>query len=177
MDKQTNLISIRPEHDSDIPAIRAVNVEAFGRPDEANLVDALRVKNVIILSLVATLDRHVVAHVIFTPITIEDPNSGSMTNGIGLGPVAVLPSYQNKGIGSHLIQEGLTQCRHLGHEICIVLGHPEYYPRFGFSPSEQFGITSSLEVPAEAFMVAELIPGALHGIRGIARYHSEFDSV
>jgi len=91
--------------------------------------------------------------------------------------MAVLPAHQRKGIGSRLVQAGLEECRRAGHEIVVLVGHPEYYPRFGFLPAKRFGIRYEEEVPEEAFMLIELREGALAGRSGIVRYQPEFGSV
>jgi putative acetyltransferase len=90
--------------------------------------------------------------------------------------MAVLPSYQQRGIGSQLVREGLEQCRRVGHEVVVVLGHPHYYPRFGFAPAKSYGIEYEPNVPEEAFMVTELRAGALAGRRGKVKYQPEFSS-
>jgi putative acetyltransferase len=88
--------------------------------------------------------------------------------------MAVRPALQRRGIGSALVREGLARCRAAGHRIAVVLGHPEYYPRFGFSPGAPRGIRSTWEVPDDVFMVLELVPGALDGVAGIVHYRPEF---
>lgn len=91
--------------------------------------------------------------------------------------MAVLPECQRQGIGSLLVREGLRECQRIGHEIVVVLGHPEYYPRFGFVPASSKGLRSEYDVPDEVFMVAELTPGALKGRTGLVKYHPEFNAV
>ena len=91
--------------------------------------------------------------------------------------MVVLPEFQNQRIGSALIRTGLDELKKLGHDVVIVLGHPEYYPRFGFKPSKPFGIQWEINVPDEVFMVAELSEGALKGRKGMVRYHSAFKDV
>lgn len=166
---------IRAETLRDIPDVRRVNELAFGRPAEADLVDALRETAHPIISLVAELDDQVVGHILFSPVTIESEDES--LEALGLAPVAVLPDYQNRGIGAALIRSGLAECRCIGHEIVIVLGHPSYYPRFGFVTASTVGIRCEFEVPAEAFMVAELTPGALQGRHGVVHYPPEFQGV
>jgi len=171
----TRMISIRRETSDDIEAIRHVNRAAFGRPHEAALVDALRAAGGLTLSLVAVDRRAVVGHVAFSPVTIE--SECSVFAAVGLAPMAVLPALQRQGVGTELIRRGLEECRQLGQPIVVVLGHPDYYPRFGFEPAGRHGLRCSFDAPAEAFMVAELLAGALAGRRGIVRYRPEFDSV
>ncbi|MBW1765889.1 MAG: N-acetyltransferase [Deltaproteobacteria bacterium] len=89
----------------------------------------------------------------------------------GLGPMAVLPDWQNKGIGSRLVEEGLKQCKGSGYEVVVLLGHSNYYPRFGFLPSVNYGIRSEYDVPAEVFMIKEFQDEALNDCYGIVRYH------
>jgi putative acetyltransferase len=171
-------IRIRPEIPADIPAIYAVNQLAFdGREAEPRLVDDLRLSDSFIpeLSLVAEVDGRVVGHILFSRIHILT-ESGPLP-GLSLAPMAVLPRYQNRGIGSALVQHGLSECRRLGHGIVIVLGHPGYYPRFGFSAA----LAKALEGPygdvGEAWMALELVPGALDGVRGVVVYPPAFDGV
>ncbi|NOH03416.1 MAG: N-acetyltransferase [Chloroflexi bacterium] len=165
-------IIIRPESPEDIPAIRRVNEQAFGRADEANIVDSLRKRGVVTLSLVAVQDDQIVGHILFSPVTIAS-ETGSF-EAVALGPMAVLPSHQRLGIGSQLVRAGLEKCKKMGQPIVIVLGHPEFYPRFGFKPSRPFGIRWEKDVPDEVFMVAELTEGALNGRGGVVIYQSEF---
>lgn len=166
---------IRLEKTADVEAIRAVNRLAFGREDEGGLVDALRVKEKVICSLVAEEDDAVVGHVLFSPATLTDGED--IMPIAGLGPVAVLPAYQRRGIGDALIRAGLAHCRQQGYGAAVVLGHPDYYPRFGFRPSRPLGIRWEHNAPEEAFMVMELEPRALVGRRGVIRYQPEFDGV
>lgn len=165
---------IRPETTKDGSAIRAVNRAAFGREAEGELVDALRAAGAVICSLVADEEGEIVGHVLFSPAVLED---GEVYTAVaGLGPVAVLPEHQGRGIGSALIDAGLTICRERGYAIAVVLGHQAYYPRFGFCPAWPLDIR--WEHGAEgAFMVMELRPGGLAGARGIIRYRPEFDGV
>jgi len=167
--------TIRAEQAEDHAAIRRVVELAFGHRNEADLVDALRTHAHPHISLVAVLDGQVVGHIFFSPVSIE--SDGDAFLAIGLAPLAVLPDYQNKGIGTELVQAGLRECRRLGHEVVVVLGHPEYYPRFGFVPASQRGIRSEYDVADEVFMVAELTPGALKGREGLVKYHAEFSKV
>jgi len=163
---------IRHEKPEDIAAVRHVNEQAFGRPAEANLVDALRSRGQAMLSLVAVEDGRVVGHILFSPVTIE---SGERTfSAVGLAPMAVLPELQHRGVGSQLVKAGLDECRKAGCERVVVLGHPEYYPRFGFVPASSFGIRCEYDVPDEVFMAFELREGAMLNCAGIAKYQPEF---
>ncbi len=172
-----NAVTIRPETPADVPAIFDVNLRAFGQPAEAQLVDALRREGDFVpeLSLVALYGGTIAGHILFPPIFIISP-VGSIP-ALALAPMAVLPEFQHRGIGSQLIRHGLAACRHLGHRIVIVVGHPEYYPRFGFTPARAHGIKAPFPVPDEAFLALELVNGAFDGIHGTVRYPPSFDTV
>jgi putative acetyltransferase len=168
------MIAIRKEEPADAPEIRHVVDQAFGQSEEADIVEALRRRGAVTLFLVAVRDDRVIGHILFSPVTIESERSGF--EAIGLGPMAVLPTYQNQGIGSQLARRALQECRDAGHEIVVVLGHPAYYPRFGFVPAIPLGIRWELETSEGAFMVLELRDGALAGRTGVVRYQPEFTS-
>ena len=162
---------VRTEEDNDRDAVHAVNVSAFETPAEADLVDALRAQAKPIVSLVAEENGAVVGHIMFSPVSLSGhPHLKVM----GLAPMAVTRERQRKGIGSALVRAGLAQCRHLGYTAVVVLGHPEYYPRFGFLPSSRFGIDCEYDVPEEVFMATELQPDALSGKTGRVKYHAAF---
>jgi putative acetyltransferase len=169
------LIRVRREEPDDIPTIYHINERAFNQPAEAYLVDALRRNGAVILSLVAVDDDRIVGHILFSPVVIESENA--RCDAVGLAPMAVLPEYQGRGIGSMLVRRGLEELRAMGHEIVVVLGHPGFYPRFGFMPSRPHGITSTWDVPDDVFMVAELREGALARCSGVVKYRHEFDAV
>src|SRR5512139_82905 len=166
------MIVIRPETDADHAAVRQVNERAFGRTNEAALVDALRTNARPYISLVAVDGEDVVGHIFFSPVTIAAAEGDC--SALGLGPMAVLPEHQQQGIGSQLVRSGLAACRHLEHGVVVVLGHPHYYPRFGFVPAATKGLRSEYHVPDEFFMVTELIPGALRQRTGVVKYRPEF---
>ena len=166
------MVTVRPERPEDIPRIRLVNERAFGQPGEAALVDDVRARGGWMISLVAVDGGRLVGHILFTPVTISAPDR--VHEAVGLAPMAVDPDCQRRGIGSSLVAEGLDRCREAGYRIAVVLGHPTYYPRFGFVPASLHGIRFELDVPDEAFMVIELQPGALQGCNGVARYLPEF---
>jgi putative acetyltransferase len=172
-----NLITIRPERQEDYTAIGEVNRVAFGRETEARLVENLRRSSNFIpeLSLVAVKDGSVVGHILFSPIAIQ-MGDGSLP-ALALAPLAVRPEYQNQGVGSELVRHGLKQCQDLGHKVIVVVGHPEYYPRFGFSYARAKGLEATFPVPDEAFLVLELVPGALNEITGMVIYPPEFSGV
>jgi putative acetyltransferase len=165
-------VTIRPEEDRDHLAIYAITSAAFNGGEEADLIDRLRQAADPFISLVAELEGRVVGHILFTSVTITGPEGDSA--GIGLAPMAVAPGLQRQGIGSALVESGLEVCREAGHQVAVVLGHPQYYPRFGFERASAHGIRWEIEVPEEAFMVLELAPGALVGRSGVVRYHPEF---
>lgn len=165
-------MTIRAERTEDIPAVRRVNELTFGRQNEAALVDALRAGANPQVSLVAVEDGEVVGHIFFSPVSIESEDADS--SAMGLAPMAVVPEYQRQGVGSRLVREGLRACLRVGCDVVVVLGHPEYYPRFGFVPASRKGLRCEYEVPDEAFMVTELKPGALGGRRGLVKYRPEF---
>jgi putative acetyltransferase len=170
-------MDVRAERAPDIPAIRDVNRAAFDTAAEADLVDALRVRAAPTVSLVAQADGGIVGHIMFSPVTLVcgQPPPASTTI-MGLAPMAVLPRYQKRGIGSALVRAGLDRCRDLGVQAVVVLGHAAYYPRFGFVPASRFGIVSEYDVPDDAFMAIELEAGALSGRSGTIRYHEAFAS-
>lgn len=163
-------ITIRPGSPADHPAVHALLTAAFGQRDEADLVNRIRRAPgyAAQLSLVAAADHRIVGHILFSPITIVSPRK--TTPALALAPVSVFPECQRRGIGSALVREGLSACRAAGHHIVIVLGHPDYYPRFGFTPADSSGIRPPFEVPPPAFMVLALTAGALDGVGGTVRY-------
>ena len=165
---------IRAEAPGDWHAVHAVNAAAFDTPVEADLVDALRVRARPLVSLVAEGSGVIVGHVMFSPVSLSGDAALKV---MGLAPMAVLPEHQRQGIGSALVRAGLDQCRQLGFGAVVVLGHPGYYPRFGFVPSARFGIRCEYDVADDVFMVAELQPGFLAGVSGTVSYHPAFGEV
>jgi putative acetyltransferase len=165
---------IRQEIPADIPAIFEVNYQAFAHYDEARLVNALRDAKVFNpeLSLVAVDGDRIIGHIMFPPVTIESPHA--ITPAIALSPLVVHPDYQCLGVGAALIEEGLNVCRTLGHRIVIVIGHPGYYPRYGFRSARAKGIVAPFAVADDVFMVLALDPGALDGIQGMVKYPEAF---
>jgi putative acetyltransferase len=162
---------IRAEEPRDWAAVHAVNVSAFETSEEASLVDALREQARPLVSLIAEDDGAIVGHIMFSPISL----AGHPTLKImGLAPMAVAPKHQRNGIGSALVRAGLDQCAQLGFGAVVVLGHPAYYPRFGFSSSTRYGIGCEYDVPEEVFMVVELRAGFLQGASGKVKYHAAF---
>lgn len=169
------MLLVRKEIEGDESAVRRVNELAFGGTSEAVLVDALRKNPQPHISLVAELDGEVVGHIFFSPVRIES-DSTSFT-ALGLAPMAVLPELQNRGIGSELVRQGLKACFEMNEKVVLVLGHPEFYPRFGFVPAKSKGLSCEYPVPDEVFMVAELEEGALSERVGLVKYSSEFNNV
>lgn len=170
------MISIRREIPQDIDAVYTVNCQAFGRTPEADLVNTLRTREDNIISLVALENDKIVGHILFSPMTVEKQPENK--HSIGLGPLAVLPGYQHSGIGSKLVRHGLDECRRNGFAVVAVLGHPAFYPRFGFTPSIKYAVKCEFDSPPEAFMLLELKPGALAVLKGqVIHYRPEFKDV
>lgn len=171
-------IKIRTEKPEDYSGVFTVNKIAFEQDNESRLVDSLRQSEYFIpgLSLVAEYEEKILGHILFTKLKIFDL-MGTEHNSISLAPMSVLPSYQNLGIGTELVKSGLKKAAKLGFESVIVLGHENYYPRFGFEPASKWKITCPFEVPDEVFMALELVPGALKGVSGEVQYPKEFDEV
>jgi putative acetyltransferase len=168
------VITIRAETPEDISAVRQVNQLAFGQPDEAELVDRLRQPCAESLSLVAEEDG-IVGHILFTPVVVE--SRGRRIVGMGLAPMAVRPDRQRAGVGSRLVKRGLEILRERGCPFVVVVGHPEYYPRFGFEPASRHRLTSQWDsIRDEAFMALILDVEAMAGVSGVARYRAEFEA-
>jgi putative acetyltransferase len=163
-------VSIRLAQSRDAADVRETNEQAFGSPLEARLVEALRGAPDSV-SLVATMDDRVVGHILFTPVTIEPSATVRVA---ALAPMSVRPIYQRQGVGSQLVRAGLEECRQRGYTAVVVVGHPEYYPRFGFVPAHTRSLDCEFPVPQEAFMALELDAGALTGLSGVVRYRPEF---
>ena len=164
-------MKIRKETAADIEAVFEINRSAFPTEEEAQLVNRLRETASPLISLVAEGEQEIIGHILFTPVTL-----GSDTNLflMGLAPMAVNPARQNKGIGSQLARAGIEECRALGAAGLVVLGHPKYYSRFGFSPSANFGIKSKYDGAPEVFMVLELSAEVFAGKAGVISYHPSF---
>jgi putative acetyltransferase len=168
------LVIIREEEPEDIAAIRGVNVEAFGQSVEADIVDAIRQNCEDALSLVAVVQERIVGHILFSPVTIEC--AGKVVRGMGLGPMAVLPRHQREGIGSELVRAGIALLKDRRCPYVVVVGHPEYYPRFGFEPASRRGTTCEWKVPDDVFMIVVLSEPEMRGVTGLAKYRAEFAS-
>jgi putative acetyltransferase len=165
------VIEILEERPGDIAAIRDLNQRAFEQNQEANIVDALRSSGGALLSLVATVNGQVAGHIMYSPLSI-----GSL-RGAALGPMAVLPELQRQGIGSKLVEAGNRRIEQGGCPFIIVVGHPEFYTRFGFTPARARGITCEWDLPDEVFMVLVLDEAEMEGVSGLTKYRDEFSSV
>jgi putative acetyltransferase len=169
------VITIRPESSEDASPVRHVNELAFGQPAEADLVEKLRAACGETLSLVAVADV-LVGHILFTPVVVE--NASRRVVGMGLAPMAVLPDRQRQGIGSQLVRRGVDILRARGCPFVVVVGHPEYYPRFGFERASAHALVSQWEgMPDAAFMVLILDEHVMSEVSGVAKYRVEFDEV
>jgi putative acetyltransferase len=162
---------IRDERPDDAAAVRRVNELAFPGGGEAAIVEALREAGAVTLSLIAEIDGDVAGHILFSPVILT--TAAGPTTAVGLGPMAVVPDLQRSGVGTQLVRAGLERLRASGHTAVVVLGHPGYYPRFGFERASAHGIRWELDCPDEAFMVLELEPGALRGLAGVVAYRPE----
>jgi len=165
------LIEIREERPEDVAAIRDVNNWAFGQDQESNIVDALRSNGTASLSLVAIVDGRIVGHIMYSPVFVGE------VKGVGLGPMAVVPEHQRQGIGSQLIQTGNRALDDAGCPFIVVVGHPGYYPRFGFKPGSTYAITCEWDVPDDVFMVLVLDHAKMQGVSGRATYGPEFSTI
>lgn len=169
--------SIQAEGVNDREGIWAVNVATFGRKGEADVVDQLRDNCLVFISLVAKIDEKVIGHVLFTPVQLIQMENW-LIEGMGLAPLAVLPAYQNQGVGTALCREGLSRVATFGYPFVVVLGDPSYYQRFGFERASDYGVRSAFEdVPEDAFMIKILKPNVMNGTQGVVYYREEFDSV
>lgn len=165
---------IRNHRAGDEVGVFSVNAAAFATQDEARLVERLGEVATPLVSIVAEGSDGIVGHILFSPVDLDGaPDLKFM----GLAPMAVVPERQKTGIGSELVRAGLQACLDMGVGAVVVLGHAEYYPRFGFVPASTVGVGCEYEVPDNAFMIMELIPGYLDGRRGIARYHAAFSQL
>ncbi|MFV0289433.1 MAG: GNAT family N-acetyltransferase [Mangrovibacterium sp.] len=171
-------VIIRQENKDDFNAVFEINKLAFGQDNEAKLVDMLRNSSTFIheLSLVATFNDTIVGHILFSKIKIVSSNKTEIES-LALAPMAVSPIYQNKGIGRQLIIHGLNEAKKLQYKSVIVLGHENYYPKFGFKPAEEWNIKSPFEVPSNVFMALELETDGLKNTSGLVKYPKEFETV
>ena len=166
------MAGIREEEPRDQEAVRGLNRAAFSDGPEATIVDRLRAGCGDSVAFIAVEDGAVVGHILFTPVTLD----GCDAVGMGLAPMAVLPAHQGMGIGSQLVRHGLEHACRSGSPFVVVLGHPEYYPRFGFERASKYRLLCQWEgVPDEAFMAIIFDKSALPKEGGTARYRREFD--
>ena len=165
------IVQIRTERAGDLSAIRYVNQEAFGTAAEAAIVDLVRAQARPIISLVAEEADEIVGHILFSPVTIERQIDLLI---MGLAPMAVIPHRQRQGIGSALVKAGMKECRDIGAAGVVVVGHPEFYPRFGFVKASTLRLTCEFEVPDDVFMAVEFVEHALSTPGGKIRYHPVF---
>ncbi len=166
---------IRPETASDLSQISNVTRQAFNSTAEVTLIEKLRkaIDFLPPLSLVAVKGQQVLGHILFSPMRIVSEN-GDRTMSLALAPLSVLQEFQRKGVGGALIRQGLNTAKDLGYSSVIVLGHAEYYPRFGFKPASHWNITCPFPTPDEAFLALELLPHALDGVAGVVEYAPVF---
>jgi len=165
---------ISPERAADVDGIRVVHRAAFPTGAEGELVDRLRASDAFIpeLSLVAERAGRIVGHILLTRVVAESPEGAAPA--LALAPMAVLPNWQRRGVGAALVRRALDDARSLGHALVIVLGHPEYYPRFGFTSASAFGIAPPFDAPDEAFMALWLDESQARSLHATVRYSSAF---
>lgn len=170
-------MQVRFERSGDAAAIHAVLRSAFEGPDEARIVCDLRAAGAISSLVVAenTLnpEAEIVGALVFSPVLITD-SRGVVTGAFGLGPMAVAPGHQRQGVGEAMFDLWWREGPHPDSGIVVVLGHPSYYPRFGFRPAIEFGVRWEHPCPDDAFMVLETVPGAAAEVEGVVSYHQAF---
>ncbi|KYK35035.1 MAG: hypothetical protein AYK22_08880 [Thermoplasmatales archaeon SG8-52-3] len=167
-------VKIRNEEKEDYKKIRNINELAFGQINEGRLVDDLRKKSDFnhLLSLVAEIKERIVGHILFYPIKIKNEKEEFIV--LSLAPMAVHPDFQNKGIGSKLVKRGLEAAKETGYDAVIVVGHPNYYPRFGFSPASKWNIKVPIECPDDVFLAIELKKNSLNKLSGLVEFPKEY---
>ena len=167
-------ITIRDVQPENLVEVAHLNELAFSSAVEGQLVTLLHQRGKAVISLAAVMEGQIVGHILFSPVSFSP--SKPQIRALGLAPLAVLPEYQNQGIGTQLSLEGLKRCQAGGWQVVVVLGHPHYYPRFGFCPASVFGLGNEYGAN-EAFMALELEPGILNGIKALACYSPEFKEI
>ncbi|WP_204478324.1 GNAT family N-acetyltransferase [Aeromonas veronii] len=164
---------LRTERPGDMLPVYELLSAAFGRSDEAELVNRLRECGAAVVTMVEEEEYEFMGHLMLSPITIN----GMEGPWLGLAPVAVHPDWQGQGIGSDLIREGLDTALEMDWKGVVVLGDPAYYSRFGFRPASEFGLHCIYEVPADCFMAMELQERGFVGVQGEVLYHPLFDEL
>ena len=166
--------TIRKEEEKDHKQIYEVNKLAFQQENESKLIEKIRKSENFIpeLSIVAEIDNRIVGHILFSKIKII---GDSDYESLALAPMAVIPEFQKRGIGSELIKKGIDKAKELGFDSIIVLGHKEYYPKFGFQRASKWNIKCPFEVPDDVFMAIELTEKAFEGKAGTVEYPDEFN--
>lgn len=168
------MIIIREESKNDLIAIKQINDKAFGQPEEGKVIDKLRESDSQVLSLVAEIDNNIVGHIFYSTAVLKGNNE--RIAGMGLAPMAVLPEYQNQGIGKLLINESLNIIKKKPVPFIIVLGHEDYYPKFGFEVASKYNIKCQWDgVPNEAFMIMILDKEKMSNVHGVAKYRDEWN--
>jgi putative acetyltransferase len=172
------MISIVTESPAHRDSIRYITETAFtaselGHNGEADLIEAVRAASDQTVSLVAIQDSEVVGHILFTPVEIRFPSQ--TLHGMGIGPMSVLPAFQRNGIGSRLVTAGLRRLSSMDFSFTVVAGHPDFYSRFGFVPSADYGITHGFAgMPQNVFIILVNNPASMHVRGGLAYYRPEF---
>ncbi|MDX1947166.1 MAG: N-acetyltransferase [Pirellulaceae bacterium] len=169
----TTTAAIRPARNHDAPAIASLLRDAFPTPDEARLVELLTVR-CRGWQLVAEIAENIVGHIAFSPISVEPSQNSTAIAPLGLGPLAVTPSWQRHGIGSALVRAGIDHCQRLGQSLVVVLGDPAFYVRFGFLPGSRYDLECEFG-GGEAFQVLRLDDAPVP--RGLVRYCAEFREI
>ncbi|MGY5353611.1 GNAT family N-acetyltransferase [Wenyingzhuangia sp. IMCC45467] len=173
-------LTIRKENPEDFKTVfnlieKAFENEQMSDHKEQFLVERLRKSNAFVpeLSMVAEIENKIVGHILLTKLKIK--NKSNEFDSLALAPVSVLPGFQGKGIGGKLIVESQKRAKELGHKSIVLLGHENYYPRFGYKQADKYGIELPFDVPKENCMVMELIENGLNGVNGMVEYPKEFN--
>jgi putative acetyltransferase len=168
-------IAIRPATPADWPAIVDINDSAFEGTGESALIEAIERSGRPVISLVALADGAPAGHIFFSPVSIQ--SAGPPIPAAALAPMAVSPRFQRRGIGSQLVDAGLRECASHAYQVVVVVGHPHFYRRFGFTPAASLRLASVYSDAGDAFMALELTDGALRGRTGVVQYPDEFAGV
>lgn len=175
-------VNIRTEVKQDFKAVFEVIKNAFENEEysdhkEHYLVERLRSSDAFVpeLSLIAEIDNQIVGYILLTKINIVDANTNNSYTSLALAPVAVLQTYQGNGIGGKLIETAHKKAKDLGFSSVVLLGHENYYPRFGYKLTKEFGIKLPFDVPEANCMAIELSENSLQNVNGIVQYPKEFE--